>query len=527
VRVRKSLDVAILVLNIMTNPGISRRLIIEDVIDKLVRFVKVAIMQFIIPIYDPTFRASTADTDDNDDKASPKKKAKGKTKAEKEKKVAKKNKKSEADEKKHWKSMSKTLAFVHSKMCGIMDRAAMLFRVERMTDSHVLPTIEASFAVLRVESLLSLHMAGINLLTAIFLHYPDSRYYVASNPFLWSFLTYNGVCFGMVYSENILDDVITQIAAADPKRKCARHYPLLYGPSCGSGSGVGLDLALDAPAPSTTSTSATTSTTVTTAPTTPSAVTTTVTPAGGATHIQMISALALQLIQCIPSNAINDRSVAVDVLTDIKEDKSQTKIKKAKDAADVASNATFADQVVNSYTESRNMAVYLVRNLLKVLSPAPTVESAKGHISSVKSRALISRLVEDILAVLFLPEWPAAELVLHLLMRVFGQFQNDENAAKDKVQMLVRQMSLELGGVITAEIKYHSVQAQRHPLTLPSRRINVNTEATPQSQGEDAKCICGGNLPPGANRADKFMLDCDDCHGNTTRCSISFFWFTG
>lgn len=98
---------------------------------------------------------------------------------------------------KYWRSLSKSLQFVASKMGSILDRLAFFLRKEKTVETHVNPLLTLAFSVLRVEgaSLLSslllwplahvlvlsltglpsLHMNAVNLCTAIFLHYSELR----------------------------------------------------------------------------------------------------------------------------------------------------------------------------------------------------------------------------------------------------------------------------------------------------------------------------------------------------------------
>lgn len=124
------------------------------------------------------------------------------------------------------------------------------------------------------------------------------------------------------------------------------------------------------------------------------------------------------------------------------------------------------------------------------------------------SRSIISDFIQDLLTVLYLPEWPAAEV---LLFRVCGKL-TTLSKADANVPASVRTLCVDQLGDIIARLKRHVLEAHQASL-FSAAPAEVKLNAGPLDHGEVVACICGAtNETVATNSNFSFMLDCDRCH---------------
>ncbi|GAB1597401.1 nipped-B-like protein A [Argonauta hians] len=157
--------------------------------------------------------------------------------------------------------------------------------------------------------------------------------------------------------------------------------------------------------------------------------------------IQMVTALALQLIQCVVKLP-PPKSIETDICIDEKPiiDKKILEKKKKDIDEDVI--------IVTSYETAMRTGY----NFLSVFLKKCTAKSEDDY------RPLFENFVQDLLSTVNKPEWPASELLLSLLGRILvQQFSNKST------DMSLRVASLEYLGIVAARLRSDAVSSQMNP----------------------------------------------------------------
>jgi len=120
-------------------------------------------------------------------------------------------------------------------------------------------------------------------------------------------------------------------------------------------------------------------------------------------------------------------------------------------------------------------------------------------------RPILSNLIDDLLLVRHLPEYPAAGmLLLYLSHRLGSDLLRASSAAKNQVEATYLATAMDAFGKITSAVAGSLQRDRENPFKLPD---SMNLCApSPEPTEEINRCFCGrGNL-------DTFMIDCDRCH---------------
>ncbi len=157
------------------------------------------------------------------------------------------------------------------------------------------------------------------------------------------------------------------------------------------------------------------------------------------TYIQMLTALVLQLIQCVvvlPKKlALKDENMPVAEKNDEPE------------VVDLESNDIDRDVLINDKYE---MAMATAHQFITVF-----LKKCGSKNEDIDYRPLFENFVQDLLTTVNTPEWPAAELLLSLLGRVLiEKFRNRST------EMALRISSLEYLGVVAARLRKDAVQSK-------------------------------------------------------------------
>ncbi|XP_059166950.1 nipped-B-like protein [Physella acuta] len=155
--------------------------------------------------------------------------------------------------------------------------------------------------------------------------------------------------------------------------------------------------------------------------------------------IQMVTALALQLIQCVVKLPEADQ--------DEQEKGEQEKQKKNKTTAEEGS-LTKSDNDVLIVT-SYETAMRTGYNFLSVFLKKCTTKGEEDY------RPLFENFVQDLLTTVNKPEWPASELLLSLLGRILVQ-----QFSSKATDMSLRVASLEYLGIVAARLRKDAVTSQ-------------------------------------------------------------------
>ncbi|GFN80172.1 nipped-b-like protein, partial [Plakobranchus ocellatus] len=154
--------------------------------------------------------------------------------------------------------------------------------------------------------------------------------------------------------------------------------------------------------------------------------------------IQMVTALALQLIQCVVR--------LPDVNSEEKSSDEENKKGKASNAEESSSKATDNEVLIVS---SYEIAMRTGYNFLSVFLKRCTTKGEEDY------RPLFENFVQDLLTTVNKPEWPASELLLSLLGRILVQ-----QFSSKSTDMSLRVASLEYLGIVAARLRKDAVTSQ-------------------------------------------------------------------
>ena len=131
-------------------------------------------------------------------------------------------------------------------------------------------------------------------------------------------------------------------------------------------------------------------------------------------------------------------------------------------------------------------------------------------------KTILENFVDDLILLLFLPDWPAAEMILSILSSILLVKLNQQHDSRPENHSNLLDVSshlliLKLLGLISSRMAKEISEFDKINLFHDNKRRLGNS--LPSDEEEDARCICNNE-----NKLDeRFMLDCD-------RCNI---WFHG
>lgn len=167
-------------------------------------------------------------------------------------------------------------------------------------------------------------------------------------------------------------------------------------------------------------------------------------------NIQMVTALALQLIQCVvklPSNQDDEVDPDDETLTSANDVGGGDDIARSKKKSGVDKEVV----ILSSYDTAMSTA----HNFLHVFLGKCSAKEEDNY------RSLFGNFVNDLLSTVNKPEWPAAELLLsllgHLLVRQFSC---------KSVEMSLRVASLDYLGIVAARLRKDAVSSHLNEGTL-------------------------------------------------------------
>ncbi|XP_060078784.1 nipped-B-like protein isoform X3 [Ylistrum balloti] len=176
--------------------------------------------------------------------------------------------------------------------------------------------------------------------------------------------------------------------------------------------------------------------------------------------IQMVTALALQLIQCViklpsqfnsgPEPIVEEEPVPSSSSSSKRGHQNQKK-KKPENEQDVLIVTSFENAMRTGY------------NFLSVFLKKCTVKGEEDY------RPLFENFVQDLLSTVNKPEWPSSELMLSLLGRILvKQFSNKS------VDMSLRVASLEYLGIVASRLRKDAVSSQLNQESIDEIVAKVN-----------------------------------------------------
>ncbi|XP_011863105.1 PREDICTED: nipped-B-like protein [Vollenhovia emeryi] len=349
-RVQRAVDASLIALHIMTSSNMPKTVYLEDVIDRIVLFMKFQLQNTIYPSFDPVYKIDTKNKTDNFNSSGRKKR--GHTKEVREKSILQ----------------------VYNKMHELVGLLAELLNIQVLTDTSVLHASSLGVAPFFVESVSDLQLSALKLVTVIFTKYEKHR-------------------------RLLLDDILASIARLPSSKRSLRTYRL-----------------------------------------------------NSEDYIQMLTALVLQLIQCVV------------VLSDSKSKEDEEK-KPSHVDADVF--------IINRYETATRIAGNFLTVFLNKCG-------SKGE--EIDYRPLFENFVQDLLATVNKPEWPAAELLLSLLGNLLvGHFSNKSS------DMSLRVASIDYLGVVAARLRKDAVNSQCKLSTIDQIIRDIKLEQQKDSDYDQIK----------------------------------------
>lgn len=350
-RVQRAVDASLIALHIMTSCNMPKTVYLEDVIDRIVLFMKFQLQNTIYPSFDPVYKIDTKNKTDNFNSSGRKKRG-------------------------HMKEVrEKSILQVYNKMHELVGLLAELLNIQVLTDTSVLHASSLGVAPFFVESVSDLQLSALKLVTVIFTKYEKHR-------------------------RLLLDDILASIARLPSSKRSLRTYRL-----------------------------------------------------NSEDHIQMLTALVLQLIQCVV------------VLSDSKSSKEEDEKKLSNVDSDVF--------IINRYETATRIAGNFLTVFLNKCG-------SKGE--EIDYRPLFENFVQDLLATVNKPEWPAAELLLSLLGNLLvGHFSNKSS------DMSLRVASIDYLGVVAARLRKDAVSSHCKLSTIDQIIRDIKLEQQKDSDYDQIK----------------------------------------
>ena len=337
-RVMRAAEASVTVLNIMTSKKMSKRVYIDDVIDRVALFLRFQLSNTIYPSFDPIYREIS-------------KSKTGYIGSMKKKRTYAHT------------VRDKNILALYNRVTEMCSMLAELVKIQLLTDTSVLHISTLGVAPFFVEAIPELQLAALKLVTNVFSKYEKHR-------------------------KLLLDDILASIARLPSSKRSLRTYRL-----------------------------------------------------NAETHIQMLTALVLQLIQCVVTLP-KKLALRGEKILPTKQDKEEPEV------VDVDVNSDVDRDVLinNKYS----MAMATAHQFLTVF-----LKKCGSKNEDIDYRPLFENFVQDLLTTVNTPEWPAAELLLSLLGRVLRDKFTNRNT-----EMALRLSSLEYLGVVAARLRKDAVQSK-------------------------------------------------------------------
>ena len=338
-RVMRAAEASLTVLNIMTAKKMSKRVYIDDVIDRVALFLRFQLSNTIYPSFDPIYREIS----------------KSKTGYV----GSMKKKRSYAHT-----VRDKNILGLYNKVTEMTSMLAELVKVQLLTDTSILHISTLGVAPFFVEAIPELQLAALKLVTNVFSKYEKHR-------------------------KLLLDDILASIARLPSSKRSLRTYRL--NSEC---------------------------------------------------HIQMLTALVLQLIQCVV--VLPKKLATKGQKLPAKKGHEEPEVV---DLDSAANTEVDRDVLINN---KYSMAMATAHQFLTVF-----LKKCATKNEDIDYRPLFENFVQDLLTTVNTPDWPSAELLLSLLGRVLR-----DKFSNRSTEMTLRLSSLEYLGVVSARLRRDAVQSK-------------------------------------------------------------------
>ncbi|CAL4060266.1 unnamed protein product, partial [Meganyctiphanes norvegica] len=367
-RIMRAMDASLTSFYIMTALNMSKRIYLEDVIERCVQFAKFQLSNTIYPTFDPVYSV----TGRGDYLTTSK---------------AKRNKHKGG-------SASRNLLSLYNKIHEMVGMLADLLDIQTLTDTTVLQLSTMGVAPFFVENVAELQLSALRLVTKVFAKYNKHR-------------------------RLLLDDIMASIARLPNSKRSLRTYRL-----------------------------------------------------NSDENIQMLTALVLQLIQCV---------------VELPDDLNRNKGDKSKSGDEVSSNShnsKDSKEAVASEVHKVDRDVLVCQRYEAAIQTAYSflsvfLQKTGNKSEEIDYRPLFENFVQDLLVTVNKPEWPASELLLSLLGKLLVQKFSNKNT-----DMALRVSSLDCLGLVAAKLRHDAVSSE-----LKISTIDAIIKEVKEEESQNGPCI--------------------------------------
>ncbi|KAG7307609.1 hypothetical protein JYU34_007831 [Plutella xylostella] len=325
-RVMCASDACLTALYVMTSPNMPKRIFLEDVIDRIVMFIKFQLNNTIYCVYDPVYSIQTTS----------KKKVDGR----------KRRGGATTSGLRRGAHSSRGVRELYTHAHESVALLAELFGAHHLTDTTVLHASTVGVSPFFVENVSELQLAALKLVTTVFQKYEQHR-------------------------RLLLEDILASIARIPSSKHNLRSFQL-----------------------------------------------------NSEQHIQMLTALVLQLVQCV-----------VHLPEQLGKEDGDSKKHVDKDLL-----------IISKYEAAISVGGTFLTSFLN---------KCRSRNEDVDFRPLFENFVHDLLTTVNKPEWPATELLLSLLGTMLVKYMSDKS-----MEMSVRVASLEYLGLVAARLRRDGVRSR-------------------------------------------------------------------
>ncbi|XP_068630090.1 nipped-B protein [Battus philenor] len=353
-RVMCASDACLTSLYIMTSPSMPKRIFLEDVIDRIILFIKFQLNNTIYCVYDPVYSIQSTY----------KKKVDGRRRRGGGAANATRRSGSGSGSNRAVREL-----YSHAHECVTL--LAELFSAHHLTDTTVLHASTVGVSPFFVENISELQLSALKLVTTIFSKYEQHR-------------------------RLLLEDILASIARIPSSKHNLRSFQL-----------------------------------------------------NSDQHIQMLTALVLQLVQCVVT---------------LPESMCKTQEKDKEQSSD-SENKKHVDKdlvIISKYEAAISVGGTFLTSFLN---------KCRSRSEEVDFRPLFENFVHDLLTTVNKPEWPATELLLSLLGTMLVKYMSDKS-----MEMSVRVASLEYLGLVAARLRRDSVHSRSKLATMDAVVRDIRAE---------------------------------------------------
>ncbi|XP_044741697.1 nipped-B-like protein A [Chrysoperla carnea] len=359
-RVMSAVDASLTCMYVMTSPNMSKRVYLEDTIDRVILFIKYQLHNTIFPSFDSVYRVTS------------------KKKVDNRKRNSRQHTSTQVRE--------KSIVQLYNKIHELVALLAELLQLQTLTDTTVLHASSMGVAPFFVDNVSELQLSCLKLVTTIFTRYENHR-------------------------RLLLDDILSSIARLPSSKRGLRSYRLLSDTE---------------------------------------------------EYIQMLTALVLQLIQCV-----------VALPETLSYDKDKIPNDSGPGAGGGSTKTIDKDILIhNKYETAKTTAGTFLTVFLG---------KCGNKNEDIDYRPLFENFVQDLLTTVNKPEWPASEMLLSLLgtMLVY----NFTNKTQDQA---LRVASLDYLGVIAARIRKDAVTSSCKLETIDQMIKDIKNEEIKDGDEDNA-----------------------------------------